>query len=55
MEAIKWYLIAVVIFVVITLNTIVSSTVYRFKYPKKTETEILMNIGNIFMWNFKDK
>lgn len=34
------------------INLGVTSTIFRFRYPKATETEIFLAIPHTFFWNF---
>lgn len=45
-------LIQAIILIVVT-NIAITSTVYRFKHPEKTETEIFLHIPKSFIYNFK--
>lgn len=40
------------ILLAIFLNAALTSIIYRFKNPDKTETELFLNIPQSFIWNF---
>lgn len=35
------------------LNLSITSFIYRFKHPEKTETQTFLHIPESFQWNFK--
>ena len=46
---IYWVIYGVI--AILILNISISSTVYRFKHKKATETEIFLHIPKSFIWN----
>lgn len=52
LKDIIYLILLFLLFVVISWNA-VTSIIYRFKNPKKTETEVLLHIPKSFILNFK--
>lgn len=41
-----------IIFIVVVVNTAITSIAYRFMYPNQTEIQAFLKIPQTFLWDF---
>ena len=42
-----------IIFYAVVINIALTTMIDRFKHPEYTETQLLLNLPNSFVWDFK--
>ena len=50
----NFFIILYYIFIVLTLNLVVTSTIDSFKHPDQTRTRTFLRIPQTYLWNFID-